>query len=536
MAQTYNFLPAAPGSGTRYKANPTTGEVNTGAGVYDPLKKMYVNSVSGLPWTGPLGNTGNFANKGIWTNSNPTAATGASTTPVDQRYGAMQVVKNPTLAAGTADLFKSFKEGADALDFNSLLNEARSASGTLKTAYQNEQGATNVDDYAAKQRALDAQAAAQTGQYADTARGIGAEYKASDEDYARKLAGITQKAYDTLPEYDAAIDAIGNKQIGSIQSRIDRNKIAGGNMGLSSGELRATARGVADVSLPLAREKIQRRYDILSGFERPAATEVATRAAQRLSNFESPQERDIYMRTYQDVQQQKQTEQQVQSLRQAVAGMNRQSAEAYLRSLALPAQLIQSVLSAQTSQLGQIGALDDQAYYRGLEYLPGVQPSQPTGYSVSNPPFPAPGRRYAPNSPGVNGGGGGNGNGNGFPGTFNPTDYGLQRDFQPTDREMEYLRDPRNGGRLPTIPGAGVGTWNPSNPSYGDVSSRGGGYYENDGVLNGIGRYAYDSNAMRDAALAGRIPPATASRYNLFNISPEDPNMDLPYQGETSYY
>lgn len=390
----YNFLPPAPGVGTRFKANPTTGDLTSQTPTFDALSKKWVSSVTGQPWTGPLGTTGNFAKDGAFTSQNPNP-------PPNQEvpgYQAVQVTKSPALAAGTQDLMKSFKEGADLIDFGKLLDEARAAQGNVKTAYQNQTAALDPTAFANTMRGLDTKAAAQTGAYADTARSLARDYTGADTALASNLGDITKRAYDILPQYDQAASAIGDNQIQQMLGEVAKNKIAsgGGDLGVSTNELRQIARGVANVELPLAQQKIQRQYDVLTGVERPAAQEIASRAENRIAQFQTPLEQNIYSRTYNDVMQQKQTEVQIQQLKQVTAGMNVQAAESYLRSLALPQELIAQVLGRQASTLGQIGNLENEAYYRGLQYTPGAQLSQPVGFSSANPPFQVPNRYGAP--------------------------------------------------------------------------------------------------------------------------------------------
>lgn len=387
MATTYNFLPRQTGLKPRFNPNPTSAEAAKGYGAYDTLSQQYVNSVTGRPWTGPLGNSGYFANNGKWTNVDPRGGN----TPQDQ-FSAVEVLKSPMLAKGTQDLFKSFEQGSKLLDFNSLLNEARQAQGTLRSAAANEQNALNIDDFAARQRALDAQASGATTGYAGTARNLADEYRASDAALADRLNNITGEARGLLPRYNEAAENIAANQLGALTSAVDKYKIGSGmgSWGVGSDELRKIAKGVADIRLPLELGKIQREYDILSGYERPAAQEIATRAAQRISQFESPMERDIYSRVYGDIMNSKNTETMIKQLQIQTAGMSRQAAEAYLRSLALPAQLIAQVLSSQTGTLAGLGALENEAYYRGLQYNPGVNLSQPQGYSMLTPPMPLP--------------------------------------------------------------------------------------------------------------------------------------------------
>lgn len=267
----------------------------------------------------------------------------------------------------------------------------------LKNAYNREQQSFDLSGYSAGQRGADVRASALTGDFANTARDIGGRYAQSDAEYQRQLDDIVKRAYGGLADYDKAANAIGDEQTAQLMGNISRYKIGGGNLGLGSDELRKIARGVGDIRLPLERDKIAQRYNILTGVELPSDREVATRNAARLAGFELPMEQAIYGAQQGDVLRAKQTDQQLKQLEMSVAGMSRASAESYLRSLSLPAEIIQSVLSrhnqtlaGQIGNLSGIGSLEDQAYYRGLNYTPGASLSQPAYYTTVNPQYPAP--------------------------------------------------------------------------------------------------------------------------------------------------
>lgn len=329
----------------------------------------------------------------IASNTNTQTGNGA-----ESLYNPIQVLKSPTVAAGVKSLADKFAAGTgDIPGFDELMAGLKGAGGTLKNAFDREQRSFDLSGFAAGQRGADANASALTGNFASTARDIGSRYTQSDEDYARKLDDIVKRAYGGLEDYDKAANAIGDEQTKQLMGNIARYKIGGGNLGLGSDELRKIARGVGDIRLPLEREKIAQRYNILTGVELPSDREVATRNAARLAGFELPMEQSLYGAQQGDILRAKGTEQQLKQLEMSVAGMSRASAESYLRSLALPAEVIQSVLSrhnqtlaGQISNLSGIGALEDQAYYRGLNYTPGASLSQPAYYTTVNPQYPAP--------------------------------------------------------------------------------------------------------------------------------------------------
>lgn len=309
-------------------------------------------------------------------------------------YEPLQITKSPSLAAGAERLFGELNQPPQG--FEDLLREAKEAAAELRAAYQREQGAYNIEPFASNLRRLDDRLEALTGDYAGTARDIGGRYAASDADYAGDVSRVTGRAYGLLPEYNRAAENIAQNQERELQGRVSRYKIGGGNLGLGSDELRKISRGVADVRLPLERERIQREYDVLTGVDLPGQREIATREASRLSQFELPMERDIYSQFYATDLQRKNTENQIKQLEIATAGMSRQAAEGYLRSLALPSELINSILmrreqvtGSRIANLGALGGVEDAAYYRGLEYLPGSGPLfNPTYYGLPSGAYP----------------------------------------------------------------------------------------------------------------------------------------------------
>ena len=303
-----------------------------------------------------------------------------------------QLTKSPLIASGLDKLGKQWAAGANGIPgFDELKNAATQGAGILRNAFSREQQSFDLGPYAANQRAADAAASGLTEDYANTARGIGRDYANSDAEYARQMRDIITRANAGLGDFDTAANRVGDQQTSEMMRWIARGAM-GSPAGVNSGQLQDIARGVADVRLPLEREKINQRYNILSGLESPAYRDIATRNASRYAGFDLPLEQNIYGQRVGDVMRSKQTESQLKQLEMSVAGMSRAAAESYLRSMALPQEIIQSVLqrhnqtlAGEIANLGGLSNLEDQAYWRGLEYTPGMNLSQSRYFSNSLP-------------------------------------------------------------------------------------------------------------------------------------------------------
>lgn len=317
-------------------------------------------------------------------------STGSSPS-IASRYEALQIPKSQMLINGANSLAGKFNAGTgDIPGFDDLLASMKGASGDITQAYNNQKKSFDLTDFAAGQRGADARAAGLTDTFSTNARAIGDRYAASDAKYAGQVGDIIKRGYDLLPSYDAAANAIGDEQVGKLLGDVNRYKIAGGNLGLGGDELRKIARGVGDIRLPLEREKIGQRYNLLQNLELPGDREIASRNAARYSGFDMPLEQQLYGAKQGDVLRGKATDAQLKQLEMSVANMSVDAAANYLKSLSIPANVIQEILQrhnatlgGQISNLGALGNVEDSGYYRGLNYLPGANVSQP-GYYPSN--------------------------------------------------------------------------------------------------------------------------------------------------------
>jgi hypothetical protein len=332
-----------------------------------------ISGVTGLPWTGPAPGTG-------------------TTPPVNpndpNRYQALEVIKSPEVAGGANVLMDSFKQGAEttAKGWTDFFNEAKAAQAANKTAFNREQESFNIAPLANELRANNEAFATQS-------RDIGSRYSGVDAEYEAAQRKLAEQAYYVLPQYDAAAQAIANRQFAVNAGRVSRYKAGSGTpTSLGSSELAMLNRAAADVYLPLEREKIARRMGLITDLSMPLEREFAGRDTVRLG--------DEYQREQYLSERNADTEKQIKQLEIAVAGMSRAQAESYVRSLGLPMQIQQEILARHISNLGGIAQLEDQSRYRGLQDTQGINLTPTVAYSMGTGTYPTiPPNTYRPNVP-----------------------------------------------------------------------------------------------------------------------------------------
>lgn len=293
------------------------------------------------------------------------------------RYGAVSVVKNPVQADANNAIMSQFKTLAAQTDkgWQDYFNEAKAAQAVSKQAFLNDQKAIDVAPTAAALRS-------NLTDFAGTSRRIGTEYAARDADYETAQRALVDRANAVLPQYDAAADAIAARQLAAAGAQVSRYKAGSGTpRSLGSSELALQNRAAADILLPLEREKIARRMGLITDFESPLEREYANRDVARYTQFDYPNERYLSERGAD-------TEKQIKQLELAVSGMSRSQAEQYIRSLGLPMEIAQQVLSRHIANLAGIAGLDEAAYYRGLQDKVGANLSQPVYYSPATGNYP----------------------------------------------------------------------------------------------------------------------------------------------------
>lgn len=321
------------------------------------------------------------------------------------------ITKNPALAGLVGDLYGDFgKSGSNIPGFDDYLKQHTGDVSGINKAFDAQSKAFDLEAYFKTQRDADAAATGLTGRYADTARGLVGDAGASTSRYNVKgeadLAAVLANARDTS-NYDKSIqDALA-----TVGGNMNRSRIAslgaGGSGGDSSGLARYGMRAAVQQTLPFRLQQQREVTDVLSRYL-PFHGDVASREQNDI-RLGLGNEGNIYGAQQGDVLRGKGTETSIQNLKLQVAGMN---VDAAIRKLAASGQGVQqmvavlglpaSLLTEKLRAAGMLGALDDQATWRGVDYLPGANVTDPRGYSPNLPNnYPgAPGlpNRYGPDT------------------------------------------------------------------------------------------------------------------------------------------
>jgi hypothetical protein len=339
----------------------------------------------------------------------------------NQRYKAVDVVKQPDVAGETSDLLKQFKDGADKTlkGFDDYVNEFKSAAGSAITKQQQ---STDVGPVTG------ALAGAQS-RYAGSLGQDSQDYQALNQKTAAAETGIVDRANSMLGDYDTALNNAENLAQQRVTGAVSRygagkNASAGGvNMGMGGDIASITAQKSYEASLPYEQAKINKKYDILQNLDLPVQRDIASRETSRIAQFNPAVAASIYG-SDQD------TQLKIHSLKSAAAQQDWQTALEILKVPEIAAQVRNQILAGDTSLLGALSQLQSQSHYQGLQDLLGVNVSQPKYFSPGNLNYPAPpngGRgRYDYGNGGTATGNGGVGlTSNNAPVTVNPNNNGM---------------------------------------------------------------------------------------------------------------
>lgn len=340
--------------------------------VYDISSNKVVSLKTGQPYNGVDPRTGNTYSGGILQ-----AAAGAANAPTGdptKDYQAVQIEKSPEIASATQGLLAEFKKNAESslANFNDYLK-----------SYQ-----TDID--AARQKSL---AATDT---SGTEAALGAAKQqytaglaASDEAYRRAMAdtaarerAVVTGAVDDLTGYDDAVNRMQQIALNQVPAYMSRFKLRTGTpTSLGSADVAEMTRQLTNAAAPFELAKINQRYAIRSGMELPVEQQLGnmgiTYAGSYLPSIAGANYgADVNIAQY------------IQGLRQSVAGMSFQDANAYLTAAGVPDSIKQSIFGGYTQNLGAIAGLMPSAYYQGLNYVPGAQLSQPAYYNMGTGGYP----------------------------------------------------------------------------------------------------------------------------------------------------
>jgi hypothetical protein len=348
--------------------------------VYDITRGGLVSLKTKQPWTGPLPSGWSDPSRAGAVPTGPVQVPyqppGTTINPNDpsQRYKPVNIDKSPDIAAGEQDLMKTFQDAASSSlkDFSSYLSNFKTDISGARAASA---AATDIGPTVAQ---------LQTGQ-AKYATGLSADQAALQDLLAKNAAaeqGIVTQVQNTLPQYDAAAQAVADQQFAAVQRNLAKYKMGTGTPGsVGTDEMRVLADAAARVYAPFEQAKIAEQQQILTGLALPVQQDITNRMTSALTQFNPQAQAAIWSSG-------RATTQDVQNLRQAVAGMSYQQALQFMQALGVPAGVQQAILSGQIGQLGQLSAIEQGAKYQGLQDILGVVPSQPVGYSVAQPGLP----------------------------------------------------------------------------------------------------------------------------------------------------
>lgn len=373
LGRTRSFLPSLSytGSSALGSAPRNFEELRPDYPVIDAGTGNLVSAKTGQSWTGPI----------------PGQPAPSTVNPNDpNRYQAVEVIKSPAIAGATNTLMDSFKQGADITNkgWKDFFDEAKNAQAANREAFNREQRYFDVQPTADELRSGNER-------FASLSRDIGGRYGAVDANYEARMRELLAQAEGVLPQYDEAARAIANQQFAANAGMVSRYKAGSGTpMSLGSSEIAMLNRAARDAYLPFEREKIARRLGLITDLSMPLEREFATRDSARLA--------DEYGREQYLSERNAETVKQIKQLELAVAGMSRQQAESYLRSLGLPSQIAQEILSRHIANLGGLAQLEEGSRYRGLQDTQGINLTPAVGYNMSMGSFPTiPPNRYRPN-------------------------------------------------------------------------------------------------------------------------------------------
>jgi hypothetical protein len=380
----YGINPQTGRYGPVYTPPPTT--TRQDYAVYDAPTGTYISVLTGKPFTGKDPHTGQAFSLGKAAATTPGVQVPYSNQIINpndptQRYQPVDIVKSPDIAQAESDLMAEFKKSADASlkDFGSYLSNFKSDLDKARTA------ATAATDIGPTTAAL----TKQQQDYAASLKGDISQLTDVNAATAAAEQGIVKQAQDVLPQYDAAAKAVVDQQMAAVMGNLNRYK-AGSSTPTSLGgdEEAILAAEAAKVYAPFEQAKIDRQLGLLTNLALPVQREIGARQAAAITAFNAPSQAAIF-------QSGQGTVQQIQQLKQAVAGMSYAQAVQFMQASGIPATIAQQILSGQITDVGALAAIEEQSRYRSLQDVLGVNLSQPVGYNMRLPGLPT----YGPTTP-----------------------------------------------------------------------------------------------------------------------------------------
>ncbi len=315
-----------------------------------------------------------------------TASGNATINPAGQppslpQFDVTKTVKQPGIANATDSLLAQQQQQAaqTASAFQSFLNEARDVNAANKAQLAKDQAAFDTSRVEAQLPQVDAR-------YQTNQNNITTDIEKRNADFATETADTLNRLRAENDRYAAAARGVADKAIANANVRTNLYQLTSGTPTSGSGALtNRYIRNVNDIEAPLQRELSLRNYDLIANTERGYDRELYGQD-QALLGRRSSLEADFAARTTD-------TAKYLNNLRMQVAGMSRAQADSYLRSLGLPFDISQRIISGDIANLSGIQQLDDRANY----YTVNTPFDDSRIPQVVTPTYAAPQRNYLSN-------------------------------------------------------------------------------------------------------------------------------------------
>jgi hypothetical protein len=352
--------------------------------------QSWVSSSTGAPYSGSYFGT-NYVNGQTYQQvaNNPNEA-----------YTPVNITKSPPIASATTGLLNSFGQGLNLQNnnFSDYLNEANNATGAATAGFNNDiNGAYNLAPLTGTLNNLNSQYAGgvnslNTG-FANTSDALNSQYSNTLSNLAGQENQDVSQAYGLLPQYNTAIQNIGEQEKAALEQQVDRNAAASGTpTGLGSNEEQTLALGIGDEQVPLQEAEIGQQYNVLENLALPVQQQEAQAQVGQLQNFTLPLAQTQYGQGLNALNttygQQAGTAQTLQNLSIAIAGKPIAEAVQYMQSLGVPTEIQQQLLGGNVSNLSGLNSLYSGSNYQGLQNNLGANVATPTGSSFRSPGYP----------------------------------------------------------------------------------------------------------------------------------------------------
>lgn len=357
---------------------------SSGNSPYKNIKGLWASGPSGSLHTGPImqgGQVVGYSHKG-YTGSTPEDARKiwqrAQLEDSPDRYVGRQVERNAALAGevgkGYEDYGAATQQTKD--QFNRWFSEFNNLQPTMRESLDQSLAAYDPQPLEAELRALEAQ----RGQNFEDAN---TRYTAADQAWRdaamRSVRNAEQLAYDYEHKLGPKLrDYATDRAFAEAAARYGVP-----NEGRRSSDLDAALASAAyRNSLEIANQSYANNMDVLRNVRMPTEGQIRANEVSRIGSWEYPNRNAL-------TDSKENMLWQLQNLRTQLAGRPLAEVQNYLRTIGIPAQYAQELMSGNLANLTALAQLDESAYYRGLEDRFGIDQVQPNNFIGGYPNLPA---------------------------------------------------------------------------------------------------------------------------------------------------